>query len=213
MPPRAKICGLSTEATLAAAIRHGASHVGFVFFAKSPRNVDPDRAAALAALVPDEVMRVGVFVDPDDAFLAHAIASGRLGAVQLHGSETPERAAAIRARYGVEVWKAVPVKLHADLATVKAYAGAADRILYDAKTPAAADLPGGMGLRFDWRLLEDFAHPLPWALSGGLDRRNVAEAVGITGARLLDVSSGVESVPGVKDMDKIAGFLQSIAQL
>jgi phosphoribosylanthranilate isomerase len=213
VPPRAKICGLSTADTLAAAIRHGASHVGFVFFAKSPRNIDPDQAASLAALVPDHVVRVGVFVDADDEFLAHAISGGRLAAVQLHGHETPERAAAIRDRYGVEVWKAVPVKTRADLLAAKPYAGAADRVLYDAKTPAAADLPGGMGLRFDWRLLESFAHPLPWALSGGLDERNVADAIAITGARLLDVSSGVESAPGVKDVDKIAGFLQSIASL
>ncbi|TVV72813.1 phosphoribosylanthranilate isomerase [Sphingomonas solaris] len=213
MPVRAKICGLSTGPTLAAAVRHGASHVGFVFFARSPRNVAPDQAAALAVQVPDGVARVGVFVDPEEGFLASAIAAGQLGVVQLHGEETPERAAAIRARYGVEVWKAVPVKRRVDLAAASAYAGAVDRILYDAKTPAAADLPGGMGLRFDWRLLEGFAHPLPWALSGGLDAANAAEAVGISGARLLDVSSGVESAPGVKDVDKIAGFLQSIAQL
>ncbi|WP_156678664.1 phosphoribosylanthranilate isomerase [Sphingomonas profundi] len=213
MPPRAKICGLSTEDTLAAAIRHGASHVGFVFFARSPRNLAPEQAAALAALVPDHVARVGVFVDPDEAFLARAIAEARLAVVQLHGGETAERAAAIRARHGVEVWKAVPVKLRADLAAARSYAGAADRILYDAKTPAAADLPGGLGLRFDWRLLEGFDHPLPWALSGGLDARNVAEAVAISGARLVDVSSGVESAPGVKDVDKIAGFLQSVARL
>ncbi len=213
MPVRAKICGLSTPETLAAAVRHGASHVGFVFYPRSPRNVDPDRAAALAVQVPPEVIRVGVFVDPDDPLLDHAIRRGQLGVVQLHGGETAERAAAIRARYGVEVWKAVPVKLRADLAAAKGYTGAIDRILYDAKTPAAAELPGGMGLRFDWRLLEGFVHPLPWALSGGLDARNVAEAVGISGARLLDVSSGVESAPGVKDVDKIAAFLQSVAAL
>ena len=213
MPVRAKICGLSTPDTLAAAIRNGASHVGFVFFAKSPRNVDPDQAAALATLVPEDVTRVGVFVNPEEALLARAITTGGLGAVQLHGDETPERAAAIRDRYGVEVWKAVPVKRRADLAAARAYAGAADRILYDAKTPDNAALPGGMGVRFDWRLLEEFAHPLPWALSGGLDIRNITEAVTISGARLLDVSSGVETAPGVKDVDKIAAFLVSVARL
>ncbi len=211
MPVRAKICGLSTPETVAAAVRGGASHIGFVFFSKSPRDIDPAQAASYAT--PDEIARVGVFVNPDDALLAHAVATARLAVVQLHGHETPERAAAIRHRYGVEVWKAVPVKLRADLAAARPFAGAADRILYDAKTPVAADLPGGMGLRFDWRLLEGFVHPLPWALSGGLDAANIAEAVNISGARLVDVSSGVESAPGVKDVDKIGRFLQSVAQL
>ncbi len=210
---RAKICGLSTPAAIAAAVAGGASHVGFVFFAKSPRNLDPDRAAALAGAVPDGVARVGVFVDPDDALLDRAVAAGRLDAIQLHGGEPPARAAAIRKRYAVELWQAVPVRTRADLAAASAYRGAADRILYDAKPPAGAALPGGMGLRFDWRLLDGFAHPLPWALSGGLDAANVAEAVGISGARLVDVSSGVESAPGVKVVDKIAAFLQSVARL
>lgn len=213
MPVQTKICGLSTPETLASAIRHGASHVGFVFFAKSPRNVDFDRAAALAAQVPSHVRKVGVFVNPDEDFLARAVAAARLDAIQLHGTEPPERAAAVRARYPAELWKAIPVKTRADLAAAVAYHGAADRILYDAKTPATADLPGGMGLRFDWTLLDDFAHPLPWLLSGGLDARNLAEAVGVTGARLVDVSSGVESAPGVKDVDKIAAFLQAASQL
>jgi len=208
----AKICGLSTPETLAAAIRHGASHVGFVFFAKSPRNVEPDQAAALTAQVPAQVCRVGVFVDPDDALLERAIAAG-LDAVQLHGGETPERAAAIRARHRVEIWKAVPVRTRADLGQAARYRGAADRILYDAKTPKGAELPGGMGLRFDWKLLDGFDHPLPWALSGGLDAGNVADAAGITGARLLDISSGVERAPGIKDVDKIAAFLQAVARL
>jgi phosphoribosylanthranilate isomerase len=213
LPVQTKICGLSTPETLAAAIRHGASHVGFVFFAKSPRNVDFDRAAALAAQVPDHIRKVGVFVDPDEDFLARAVTAARLDVIQLHGAEPPERAAAGRARHAAELWKAIPVKTRADLAAASAYRGAADRILYDAKTPATADLPGGMGLRFDWTLLDGFAHPLPWLLSGGLDARSVAEAVGVTGARLVDVSSGVESAPGVKDVDKIAAFLQSASQL
>lgn len=212
MPVRAKICGLSTPDTLGAALRGGASHVGFVLFPKSPRNVMPEQAAALAALVPAHVAKVGVFVDPDDDLLARAITAG-LDAVQLHGGESPERAAAIRARHGVEVWKAIPVKTRADLRAAESYTAAVDRVLYDAKTPAAADLPGGMGLRFDWKLLDGFAHPLPWALSGGLDAGNVREAVAVTGARLVDVSSGVERAPGVKDMDKIAAFLQALDRL
>ena len=212
MHATAKICGLSTPETLAAAIRHGASHVGFVFFAKSPRNLDPDQAAALIGQVPAHVGKVGVFVDPDDALLARAIAAG-LDAVQLHGQESPERVAAVRARHKVEVWKAIPVKTRADLAAARSYRGAADRILYDAKTPKGAELPGGMGLRFDWTLLDGFDHPLPWALSGGLDAGNVAEAVRVTRARLVDVSSGVESAPGVKDVERIAAFLKAVRGL
>ena len=212
MPVTAKICGLSTPETLDCAIAGGASHVGLVFFPPSPRHVGRDRAAQLAARVPSHVTRVGVFVNPDDAMLDAAIDVGRLQVLQLHQT-SPERAAAIKARTGIELWAAVAVRTRADLAEALPYQGVADRILYDAKTPAAADLPGGMGLRFDWRLLEGFDHPLPWALSGGLDQRNAAEAVAISGARLLDISSGVESAPGVKDVDKIAGFLQSIAQL
>lgn len=212
MPVRAKICGLSTEATVDAAIAGGASQVGFVFFAPSPRDVSFDRAAALAARVPPHVARVGVFVDPDDALVDAAVAAGGLGALQLHRT-APERIAALRARTGREIWAAVAIKTRADLAAAGAYCGAADRILYDAKTPEGAALPGGMGVRFDWRLLAGFDHPLPWALSGGLDPRNVAEAVGTTGATLVDVSSGVESAPGVKDVDKIAAFLQATARL
>lgn len=206
MPTTAKICGLATPETIAAAVRGGASHIGFVFFPKSPRNVAPEQAGSFAT--PSQTGRIGVFVDPDDALLAHAIAGAGLSGVQLHGEETPERAAAVKARHGVEVWKAVPVRTRADLDAAHAYRGAVDRILYDARTPRG-DLPGGMGLRFDWRLLEGFVHPLPWALSGGLDAANVAEAVAVTGARLVDVSSGVESAPGVKDVDKIAAFLQA----
>lgn len=211
MPVTAKICGLSTPETLAAAVRHGASHVGFVFFPKSPRNLAPEQAAALAGQVPDHVARVGVFVDPDDALLDRAVATARLTGIQLHGHESPERAATLRARYGVEVWKAVSVRARADLGIAASYKGAADRILYDAKPPKGADLPGGLGLRFDWSLLDGFAHPLRWALSGGLDISNVAQAVGISGARLVDVSSGVESAPGVKDVDKIAAFLKAVS--
>lgn len=205
----AKICGLSTPETIDAAVRGGASHVGFVFFAPSPRNLAFDQARALAAQVPGHVGKVGVFVDPDEALLQAAIATG-LDAVQLH-KVAPERAAAIRAR--IPVWAAVAVKTRADLNAAAGYRGAVDRILYDAKTPENAALPGGMGLRFDWKLLEGFDHPLPWALSGGLDPSNVRDAIGITGARMVDVSSGVESAPGIKDVDKIAAFLKALASL
>ncbi|WP_375393802.1 phosphoribosylanthranilate isomerase [uncultured Sphingomonas sp.] len=209
MPATAKICGLSTPETLDAAVRGGARYVGFVFFAPSPRDLSFDRAAELAARVPGQVGRVGVFVDPDDELLARAIAAGRLDAVQLHRTN-PTRAAAIRARFGRETWAAVAIKARADLDAARTYAGAVDRVLYDAKTPDGAALPGGMGVRFDWTLLEGFRHPLPWLLSGGLDPANVAEAIRVTGAAAVDVSSGVESAPGVKDVGKIAAFLAAV---
>lgn len=212
MPVTAKICGLSTAETLDAAVAGGASHVGFVFFPPSPRHVTFEQAAALAQRVPAQVGRVGVFVDPEDALLDQAITAARLDAVQLH-RVTPERAAAIGARTRLPVWGAVAIKTSADLQGVNALRGAVQRVLYDAKVPEDAKLPGGMGLRFDWTLLQGFAHPLPWALSGGLDAANVTEAVAISGARLVDVSSGVESAPGIKDVAKIDLFLRAAATL
>lgn len=212
MPVTAKICGLSTAATLDTAVAGGASHVGFVFFPPSPRHVTFDQAGALAARVPAQTGKVGVFVDPEDALLDQAIRAAGLDAIQLHRA-TPERAAAIGLRTRLPVWAAVAVKTRADLDGANRFRGAVQRILYDAKTPEDARLPGGMGLRFDWKLLEGFTHPLPWALSGGLDPANVAEAVGTTGARLVDVSSGVESAPGVKDEAKIGAFLKTVAGL
>lgn len=208
----AKICGLSTPETLDAAIDGGASHVGFVFYAPSPRTLSRDRAAQLAARVPAHVQRVGVFVDPDDALLDRAIAAGHLDVLQLH--KTPAaRSAAIKARTGLPLWSAVAVRTRADLAEAAVFGGVADRILYDAKTPPGAALPGGMGVRFDWSLLEGFRHPLPWLLSGGLDPVNLREAVAMTGATLVDVSSGVESAPGIKDVTKIRAFLQAVSDL
>jgi phosphoribosylanthranilate isomerase len=205
-----KICGLSTPETVGAAIRAGASHVGFVHFAKSPRHVEAERMRALAALAPSHVERVAVLVDPVDEMLAELVGTGALTALQLHGKESPERLAAIRARFRLPVWKAVSVKTRADIDAARSYAGAADLILFDAKTPDGAALPGGMGLRFDWTLLRGAAPAGPWGLSGGLDASNVAEAIRITGAPLVDVSSGVESAPGVKDVDKIAAFCKAV---
>lgn len=210
MPATAKICGLSTAPTLDAAIAGGASHIGLNFFAPSPRYVAPDQARALAERMPRHVRRVGVFVDPDDELLAAT--AGTLDAIQLHKT-APDRIAAIRARFGRETWAVVAVKTRADLDNAARVAGAADLILYDAKTPDGAKLPGGMGVRFDWSLLDGFRHPLRWALSGGLDAGNVGEAIRRTGAPLVDVSSGVETAPGVKDVDKIAAFLQRVASL
>lgn len=210
MPLTAKICGLSTPETLDAAIHGGASHVGFVFFPASPRHLSRERAAQLAARVPGHVRRVGVFADPDDATIEAATAAGQLEVLQLH-KVTPPRAAAIRAKTGLEIWSAVAVKTRTDLDAAQRFGGAVDRILYDAKTPPGAALPGGMGVRFDWTLLQGFRHPLPWALSGGLDPLNVGDAVRQTGATLVDVSSGVEREPGIKDSARIAAFLEAIA--
>ncbi|CAN5170456.1 phosphoribosylanthranilate isomerase [soil metagenome] len=204
-----KICGLSTPETVDAALKGGASHAGFVFFAKSPRHLTFDRATGLIARLPAQVSPVAVMVDPDDEAIGRALAAG-IRTIQFHGHETAERLAAIRARHAIAVWKAIPVKTRSDLESGKAYAAVADFLLYDAKTPKGADLPGGMGLRFDWSLLSGFRPPLPWGLSGGLDPANAAEAISVTGAPLVDVSSGVESAPGIKDMDKIAAFCEAV---
>lgn len=205
----AKICGLSTPETVGAAVRHGATHVGFVFFPKSPRHVTFERAASLTALVPGHVGKVGVFVDADDALIDAAIGIGGVDTLQLHGKEQPERLAALRARHPkVALWKAIAVRSRLDLDAARAHRDVADVILYDAKTPEGT-LPGGMGLRFDWTLLRGIHPVLPWGLSGGLGPDNVAEALKISGAPLIDVSSGVESAPGIKAVDKIIAFCEA----
>ncbi len=206
-----KICGLSTIAGIDAALKGGASHIGFMHFAKSPRHVAPEKLAEIAERVPPELKRVAVLVDPDDMLVDRLIAAAGIQILQLHGKETPARVAQLRERTGREVWKVMSVKTAADLAAGQAYAGAADMLLYDAKTPDGA-LPGGMGHRFDWSLLAGHRAPLPWGLAGGLEPDNVAEAIRMTGAPLVDVSSGVESAPGVKDVDKIAAFCKAVSQ-
>jgi phosphoribosylanthranilate isomerase len=206
-----KICGLSEPVTLDAAVVAGADHVGFVFFAASPRHLDVDRAAALAARVPDRVGRVGVFVAADDALIEAAVRAARLTAVQLHGAD-PARVAAVKARFGVEVWAAIAVAARRDVEAAAAFRGAADRLLFDAKAPKGASLPGGNALRFDWRLLDGVTMTLDWGLAGGLDPGNVAEAVGATGAPLVDVSSGVEDSPGVKSADRIRAFVKAVRE-
>lgn len=209
MPVQVKICGLSTPETVDAAIAGGASHVGFVFYPMSPRNISLDRAAALAARVPGHVRKVGIFVDPLRDLVEQVVDGAELDVVQLHGDETP----AFAANIGVEVWKAISVKSASDLAAAASYSSAATRIIYDAKAPVGTSLPGGRGLRFDWELLRSFAHPLPWVLSGGLDASNLVQAIAVTGAPFVDVSSGVESAPGVKNVDKIAAFLKAARAL
>ena len=207
----AKICGLSTPDTLDAAVAGGAAFVGLVFFPPSPRHVSFEQAAGLAQRVPGHVGRVGVFVNPDDALIAAAQDAVGLTHLQLHNTP-PERVAELAARGTARVWAAVSVKRAADLDAAAPYAAAgAERILYDAKTPDGALLPGGMGLRFDWTMLRGVRHPTDWGLAGGLDPDNVAEAIAVTGASMVDVSSGVESAPGIKDAARIAAFLRAVA--
>ncbi|WP_408589926.1 phosphoribosylanthranilate isomerase [Novosphingobium sp.] len=208
--PLIKICGISTPDTLDAAVAARADYIGLVFFAKSPRNVDPALAAALANRAAGKVRVVGLFVDPQPAFLSEVLAQVPLDVLQLHGKEDAATLARIQAETGREVWKAIGVRKRADLAAAKTFIGAADRILYDAKPPEGADLPGGTGLRIDWDLLRGVSHPLPWMLAGGLDPANVGKAIGLTGATAVDVSTGVESAPGIKDAGRIAAFCAAV---
>ena len=198
-----KICGLTEPDALDAAIAARADFVGLNFYPPSPRCRSFAEAAALAARAAGRVPLVGVFVDPDDALLGEAVAAGQLAALQLHRVSAARRAE-VRARFGLPVWAVIEVAKSGDLAA-RDHLAAADRVLFDAKTPKGA-LPGGMGLAFDWSMLAGLAQPLPWGLAGGLSPANVAQAVRITGAPLVDVSSGVESAPGVKDPALVAAF-------
>ncbi|WP_282601619.1 phosphoribosylanthranilate isomerase [Paracoccus sp. PARArs4] len=204
-----KICGLRDMAQLAAAIEAGARYVGFVFFPKSPRAVTPDEAAQLVTEVPVGVARVGLFVNPDDALLTEVLDKAPLDIIQLHGKESPERVSEVRALTGLPVMKAIGVSGPDDLGQLTEYGLVADMLLVDAKAPRDAVLPGGNGLAFDWRLLVGRRWLRPWMLAGGLTPDNVAEAVRLTGAPVVDVSSGVESAPGVKDPDRIRAFIDA----
>lgn len=201
-----KICGLSTPEGVIAAAEGGARFIGFIFYPPSRRDVAPELARALSAIAPAGVTRVGLFVDADDATLAAALAAP-LDLFQCHGRETPERVAEIKRRFGRPVMKAIAVSSETDLAGVQRYYGAADQLLFDAKPPKDSAVPGGNGLVFDWRLLAGRRWPLPWMLSGGLTPDNLGEAIRTTHAAAVDVSSGVEKGPGIKDPDKIAAFL------
>ena len=206
--PKTKICGISTAESLDAVIGARADYAGLVFYPPSPRNVSAGQAALLGARSAHRISRVGLFVDADDGAIAEAISAAGLDALQLHGSENAERVAQVKAQFGLPVWKAIAVAAPGDVERAAAYAGAADLILFDAKTPKGT-LPGGMGLTFDWSLLTAWKNRAAWGLAGGLTPANLAEAVQITGAPLIDTSSGVESAPGVKDVDKIAAFLKA----
>lgn len=206
MEARVKICGLTSPAAVAAAAQAGAAYGGFVHFPRSPRHLELDALAALAAQAPPGLCRVVLTVDASDALL-DAIAEAPVDMLQLHGGESPQRVAEIRARLGLPVMKAVGVGSAADLPALDAQARAADQLLVDARPAPGADLPGGNGLAFDWRLIAGRRWPGPWMLAGGLTPDTVAEAVRRTGATQLDVSSGVESAPGVKDPARIRAFV------
>jgi phosphoribosylanthranilate isomerase len=201
---RVKICGLRTPADVAAVAAAGAAYAGFVFFAKSPRNLTPEQARVAALSAPPGLMKVALTVD---ATLDAILDSVPIDMLQLHGHETPERVVQVKARYGLPVMKVIGVADEGDLAGLMEHSLAADQIMIDAKPPKGAVLPGGNGVTFDWRLLVGRKWLRPWMLAGGLTRANVAEAIRLTGARQVDVSSGVESAPGVKDQAMIAAFV------
>ncbi|MDS9467895.1 phosphoribosylanthranilate isomerase [Paracoccus sp. MBLB3053] len=207
MPVSVKICGLNEPAAVDAAVKSGARYLGFVFFPQSPRHVTAATASSLVANVPLGIARVGLFVNPDDAALEATLAQVPLDIVQLHGSESPQRVAEVKALTGLPVMKAVGVAEPADLDAIWDYGLVADMLLIDAKAPKDAVLPGGNGLAFDWRLLAGRQILKPWLLAGGLTPDNVGEAIRLTRAQGVDVSSGVESAPGVKDTQKIAKFI------
>lgn len=204
---RVKICGITEEAGRDAAVEAGAAYLGFVFFARSPRNLSVDRARALALDVKPGVAKVALTVNADDAQLDEIFAAVPIDMIQLHGEESPARVAEVRSRYGLPVMKAIGIRERADLDAIRDYTGVADQLLIDAKPPKGAPLPGGNGLAFDWSLLAGRRWATPWMLAGGLTPQNAAEAVRRTGAQQLDLSSGVESAPGVKDPAKIREFM------
>ena len=210
MNPAIKICGISTVEALDAAIEARAHYAGFVFFPPSPRHIDGHAASALAMRGGDRIGRVGLFVDADDGLIAESVKAGRLGALQLHGKETPERVAEVKARFGLSVWKAISIAGTRDVERAEAYRPVADFLLFDAKTPDDAALPGGMGLRFDWSLLDGWKGRPGWGLAGGLTPQTVAGAIQQLRPPLVDTSSGVESAPGEKDASLIHAFCEAV---
>lgn len=215
MTVAAKICGLNDADAMRTAVAAGADYVGLVFYPPSPRAVSPVTAGMLSRLAPAAVRKVALFVDAADDAIEAVLAEATIDLLQLHGRESPARVRAIRERFGLPVMKAVKVAERGDLDRADAYAEAADMLLFDAKPPKtmADALPGGNGLVFDWSLLAGRDWPLPWMLSGGLDAANVGQAVQISGARTVDVSSGVEAAPGRKDSAAIKAFLDAVKRL
>ena len=213
MTVTAKICGINDPEAMRAAITGRASHVGLVFYPPSPRAVNPGEAMALSAVVPERVQKVGLFVDPEDDQIDKTLSVVKLDMLQLHGDETPDRVRDLKARTGKKVMKVIKVSEPEDLVRAEAYVRIADALMFDAKPPKGMKdaLPGGNAVSFDWRILSGRKWPLPWMLAGGLTKDNVATAVELSGARIVDTSSGVEDVPGHKNVDKIAEFLRAVA--
>jgi phosphoribosylanthranilate isomerase len=209
MPLLVKICGLKTPDALDAALDAGADMVGFVFFPPSPRNLGIEAARALGERVQGRAKKVALSVDATDAELDRAVEALKPDMLQLHGKETPERVVALHSRFGLPVMKALPIEGKPDLAPIRIYEKVADWLLFDARAPREATRPGGLGKTFDWTLLENLDLKIPFMLSGGLDAANVAEALRITRAPAVDVSSGVERAPGEKDSDKIRDFIRA----
>jgi len=212
MTVEAKICGITTPDALGAAVEGGAKFVGFVFYGPSPRNLSPDVARRLADATPATVQKVGLFVDATDVAMASVCETVPLDFLQLHGEETPERVAAIREKFALPVIKAIRLGAASDVTRAMAYLEVADRLLFDARGPVGS-LPGGRGRAFEWEWLLGREWPMPWLLSGGLNASNVAQAVRLSGARAVDVSSGVEDRPGHKDPRRIAEFLSALSAL
>lgn len=210
-PEMIKICGISTPPALEAAIADGASHIGMIFYAKSPRHVSFDIARSLSQLAGDRVLKVAVSVDADDAYLDQIVKSANPDLLQLHGQESVERVNEVKQRFGLPVIKSFAVESPDDLQNAKKYIGTADLFLFDAKPPAGSDLPGGNGVAFDWEIMDQWADDVPYMLSGGLDAENVIEALSRSNAPGVDVSSGVESSPGKKDTALIHEFLARLA--
>lgn len=213
MPLFNKICGLTDATAVEAAVKHGADMVGFVFYPPSPRNVSAEQAEALLNEVPSGIDRVGLFVDPETDFLDKILAKARLDLLQLHGDETPERCRAISVYFGLPIIKAIKVSTKADLKAAKDYEDAVDWLMFDARPAADGALPGGNGKAFDWTILQGAEFKRPWLLAGGLTPENLSQAVQQSGARAVDVSSGVESAPGKKDPAKIRAFLDAARRL
>jgi phosphoribosylanthranilate isomerase len=215
MSVTAKICGINDLEAMRAAIAGGASHVGLVFYPPSPRAVSPGEAMALASVVPAQVQKVGLFVDPENDQIDKTLFAVKLDMLQLHGDETPERVSDLKTRTGKKVMKVIKVSEPEDLNRAEAYVRVADALMFDAKPPKGMKdaLPGGNAVSFDWRILSGRRWPLPWMLAGGLTAVNVADAVGLSGAAIVDTSSGVEDAPGCKSAEKIAKFLRTVAEI
>lgn len=212
MKPDIKICGLKTPEAVKRAVDRGANHIGFIFFPKSPRNIEPDIAGRLADAVRGHVKIVAVTVDADNDDLDEIVDLLKPDILQLHGGESPDRVLTVKAIYGLPVMKAFAIREASDLEKIEPYIGIVDRFLFDAKPPKGSDLPGGNGVSFDWRLMQSLDEGVNYMLSGGLNKDNIAEAMAVTRAPGIDISSGVESAPGVKDLGMIDAFFDAVAK-